>query len=408
MKELIVLTADSNGAYPVPAVRGGAVSTLVEHLVQDNERTHVYSLQVISFFDRQAEIKSRNYKNTHFVWIRVPYVFKILDLILFEFIKIFFPRKKNLSYRSAFSLLYYIGKVRSLIKKKSDDVLIENNIPLSLVFKKMNYAGNYYYHLHNVPRINAGCRDVLNAAAGFLCVSDYVRKEIMSEKNPIGPIRRDKVWIFKNCIDLSIFNDIENKKENEKLKQSMGISNMDRILLFTGRISQEKGVDQLIRAVRLLPKHYCFRLLIVGSYLHGERVTDTFIDDLKYLSRPINDKVNFVGFIEQNEIKKYYQIADIAILPSIWNEPAGLTMLEAMACGTPVITTNARGIGEYVENKAIVLERNKNLVQKIKTNIESLLVDESIRNKYATQGKKFVQEKYSDRDYTKRLQEFIK
>ena len=133
MKKLVLLVADSNGSYPVPAVKGGAVSTLVEHLVQDNERVKLYDLTVISFFNVQAKKKANIYKNTHFIWIKVPKILTILDDLIFKFIKKFFKRKKALSYKSLLSLLYYIVKSRLVLKhSKFDNIIIENNIPLSL------------------------------------------------------------------------------------------------------------------------------------------------------------------------------------------------------------------------------------------------------------------------------------
>ncbi|WCG35998.1 glycosyltransferase family 4 protein [Companilactobacillus farciminis] len=411
MKKMILLTADSNGAYPVPAVHGGAVPTLVEHLVQDNDKSGIYDLTVVSFYDIEAEEKSKRYGNTKFIWIKVPRILKSFDALLFKFIRVFFPNKKAQSYRTIFSLLFYIFKSRKILKVNDfDSVILENNIPLSLSLRGISskYSGKYYYHFHNVPRINARNKNVISKAAGYLCVSDFVGKEIEKPENPIGPIPKRKISILRNCVDLSTFNDNTDLDKINRIRQELGICSTDKIIIFTGRMSKEKGTDKLIEAFKIAcQKDETLKLLIVGSYLHGSNIKTKYQQHLADLSEEFKDKIIYTGYVKQKNLKYYYQIAKISVLPSMWDEPAGLTMLESMACGTPVITTNSGGIPEYLKDKAIILERDKMLVRKIALSIERLLSNPIIYEIYSQEGIRFVKDNYGSKGYMNRLQKSI-
>ena len=78
--------------------------------------------------------------------------------------------------------------------------------------------------------------------------------------------------------------------------------------------------------------------------------------------------------ILQEEINKFYSLADIAVLPSIWDDPAPLTIIEALVSGLPIITTNSGGIPEYaVEGSAIIIDRNKEIVKELCKNIDLII-----------------------------------
>ena len=76
-----------------------------------------------------------------------------------------------------------------------------------------------------------------------------------------------------------------------------------------------------------------------------------------------------------------YNCSDIVVLPSMWEEPAGMTIIEAMACKKPVITTISGGIPEYTEKEnCILLERNENISFDIAENIKRVFNDSDFRN----------------------------
>ena len=103
----------------------------------------------------------------------------------------------------------------------------------------------------------------------------------------------------------------------------------------------------------------------------------------------ISSKVIFTGFIKYEEINKFYSIADIAVLPSIWDDPAPLTVIESLISGLPIITTNSGGIPEYATNgSAIIIERNKDLAENLSKNINLLLNDEAKLKEMSTSAKK--------------------
>lgn len=82
--KILILTADSNGGYPVPASKGGAVSTLIEHLVDGNNKKQLCRLQVVSLFDEKAFSMSQKYNNISFIWVKVPLIYKLLDKCTFN------------------------------------------------------------------------------------------------------------------------------------------------------------------------------------------------------------------------------------------------------------------------------------------------------------------------------------
>ena len=403
--KICIFTADSNGSFPVPAVKDGAVQILIEHLIEENSNHKSCDLTVVSFYDKEAENKAKKYKNVNFIWITVPSLIKFLDRCIFLFFNKILKKRRANSYKTVLSLLYYIKKSSRILKRNYyDKVVLENNIPLALIIKKSKYNGQFFYHLHNIPRVNMNCKDIFKKCNGYICVSNYVGKEITSDENPIGPIDNNKVKTLYNCIDtkkfyinkdISFLNDIKNK---------YNIGPKDKILLFVGRLSEEKGIDKVLEALKLI-KNEDFKLLVVGASMHYSNHKDEFQKKLRsLLDEELEKKVCFTGYIKQEELPKYYNIADIAILPSMWEEPAGLVMIEALCCGVDLITTNSGGIPEYVSDYAILLDKNDQIANNMAKEIKKLLHSKSSKEKNNINE---INSRFSSEGYMERFVETI-
>lgn len=405
MKKVVIFVADSNGCYPVPASKGGAVSTLVELLVEGNNKKRLVDMTLVSYFDNKAFELSEKYPNIHFVWIKVPWIVKLMDKMLFTIVSKL-TNLKATSFKSLLSLVYYTFKSSRLIKKLNfDTVVLEHNIPQVWMIKWSGYNGKYYHHLHNLPRTNAKCRDALNKCTKFLCISQYMVNNIMDAGCPIGPVSIERAKILFNCVDTTKFRPIE--KENLNInKVGYGIDANSRVLLFAGRITWEKGIDKVLEAFDYI-KHDHVELLVIGDMAMALQEKSPYADKLIKLGKKYQGKIHFTGYVEHDKLPELYNLADIAVLPSMWEEPAGLTMVEAMACGTPVITTKSGGIPEYVADAGIVLERNENLSREIASSIDLLLEDRDLYQTLRNKGIERVRKNFDSSDYIDKFCEAI-
>ena len=121
----------------------------------------------------------------------------------------------------------------------------------------------------------------------------------------------------------------------------------EKVLLQLGRMVPRKGVDNVIRALSILKKQGCTcRLIVVGGECgNNDPANDPEINRLKEIAfeEGVSELVHFAGKKSRKELKYFYSAADIFITTP-WYEPFGITPLEAMACGTPVIGSNVGGI----------------------------------------------------------------
>ena len=410
--KVAIIIADSNSACPVPAVNGGAVATVVEHLVEQNHLDRKLDMTVYSYYDTFACEKAKDYNNVHFVWIKIPKIIKEVDKFIFWVITHFFKKKKAISFKSIASLMTYVFCTAKKLKNSEYDALVlENNMVISWILRLygngIRYKGKCFYHLHNIPRINAKNSKVFDEKMSYICVSDYVRKQITKNSNPIGPVNEKQIHILKNCIDIAIYRQNVSDDILDQYRRKYSLGEKDRVVIFTGRLTKEKGVDQVVRAMELV-RTPNVKLLVVGSTLISGVVQDEFMQNMRKLTDDKKDRIIFTGYVNQKEMPSLYRLADIAVLPSMWEEPAGLTMIEAMACGTPVITTNAGGIPEYTTKGAsILLEREENLYIDIAKNIDYLLENESVRKRVAEKGQEFVITHNSMESYLKNFLEII-
>ena len=126
----------------------------------------------------------------------------------------------------------------------------------------------------------------------------------------------------------------------------------------------------------------------MGASLFGLDFKTKYQLEVEDLIKDVKEHVIFTGYVDHEEIYKLYKLADIAVLPSIWNDPAPLTIIEALVSGLPIITTNSGGIPEYAKEKsAIILERDDNLICNLTKNIDELLIDDEKRKMMSENGK---------------------
>ena len=157
----------------------------------------------------------------------------------------------------------------------------------------------------------------------------------------------------------------------------------DFVIVYCGRINQEKGISELIEAMIQFKDIPQIKLLVLGSsFFNNSDCNDEFTRLLRVKADSIKERIVFTGFIPYHQVPNYLQLADIAALPSMWEEPFGLTILEAMAMGLPLITTRSGGIPEICEGIAYIINK-KEIGNRLATAILNLYQDPTKREQMA-------------------------
>ncbi len=193
-------------------------------------------------------------------------------------------------------------------------------------------------------------------------------------------------------IDIDKFNpSLVLDEEKETLRKSLGINKNDRIIGYIGRIVAEKGVLDLLESY-LMIRDQGLKLLLVGPWDLGERDGDT-VDKIKKIvkEKGLEREVLLIGYRE--DIPRMLSIMDIFVLPS-YREGMPVSLLEAMAMGLPVITTNIRGCREAIDEKTGLLFEPGNS-QQFADCLRKILANEDLRRELGGNGRNRVVEKYS-------------
>ncbi|MDB6000071.1 MAG: glycosyl transferase family 1 [Rhizobacter sp.] len=139
--------------------------------------------------------------------------------------------------------------------------------------------------------------------------------------------------------------------DRDQARESLGLRRDDFIVLQLGRLVPRKGIDNVIQAMGHLDHGIASKLLVVGGDEREPNEQRTpEIARLRQVAREagVAGRVEFVGHRDRRELRTYYAAADVFVTTP-WYEPFGITPLEAMACGTPVVGSNVGGIKYSVE-----------------------------------------------------------
>jgi UDP-glucose:(heptosyl)LPS alpha-1,3-glucosyltransferase len=167
-----------------------------------------------------------------------------------------------------------------------------------------------------------------------VAISDMVRRHF-EEYYHLDPADLRMVRI---AIDLDRFDECDRPRRRIEARQQWGLWPEDTVALFAGMNYRLKGLEPLLRAVARLPANSSFRLLVAGS-------PDTAAFERLARRLKIADRVRFAGYCP--DMRNGYFAADFFVHPTFY-DPCSLVVLEALACGLPVITTRYNGAAEVM------------------------------------------------------------
>lgn len=177
----------------------------------------------------------------------------------------------------------------------------------------------------------------------------YIGKNSKSHFQRLG-VPEEKLIFSPYCVDTKAFK--LSKEESEELRkvtrQKLNITQNQKVLIFSGKISYRKGVDLILPAIHSLPLETQKEIVILflGD---GE-----LIEKLKQQAKNLNlSQVHFLGFQNQNQLSNYYHCADILLLPSRYSETWGLVVNEALHHGLPCVVSQSVGCAVDLIKSAI-------------------------------------------------------
>ena len=343
------------GILPIPAVQGGAVENLIDFYLEYNNIHKQNDITVYSPWDPKVKSHPAISSDVN------RYIYIDVTSFIARFMRKVYSYFHSHEYYNHF-IEYYFEKAYSNLKKKDFDIILLENCPgYAYKLSKRGFK-NLILHLHNNLLHSSSLyhNEIFNSLTKVLTVSNFIKQRVSS----IQP--NSKIQIIHNGIDLKLFSP---KETLIICRKTLGFSENDFIIVYSGRINHEKGISELIDALLNLRNYPQIKLMVLGSsFFDNAKIEDEFISFLKNKAKEIENKIVFTGFIPYDQVPDYLQLADIAVLPSMWEEPFGLTIVEAMAMGLPLITTRSGGIPEICESAAIIVERDyivNNLVSSI-------------------------------------------
>ena len=226
---------------------------------------------------------------------------------------------------------------------------------------------NVALYLHNDPREMRGSRStkerrhLLRSMSLIICVSDYIRGCFLDGLDA-PPELTTCVHTVRNGVDRWLQAPVTKTKT----------------VLLVGRIVPEKGILECAKALALvLADKPGWDVVIAGARRFENTGKGGYEDAVFQALAPLGARARMTGFLQQQDIRKLQQEASIIACPSLWQEPMGKTVLEALAAGSALLTTRRGGIPEAAEGRAHIIDDPN--VETFAAALEKLVTDEAYR-----------------------------
>lgn len=224
--------------------------------------------------------------------------------------------------------------------------------------------------------LNLNLEKSLKRADIILTVSEFSKSEIIT----YFPEVKDKIRVVYNGVDLNVFKPLLDK--NIKIGIAKKYNLPERYMLYLGTLEPRKNLERLIDSYYLLLKEFNSvpKLVLAGG--KGWLYNSIFN---KVSTLGLEDKIIFTGYIDEKDVAPLISGAEIFLFPSMY-EGFGMPVIEAMACGVPVLTSNVSSLPEVAGDAAVLVDPFS--VEDIKNKLKLLLMDENLRKRLNKMGPK--------------------
>ena len=242
----------------------------------------------------------------------------------------------------------------SILKRERVDIFYAaqgNTLPLHLscpAILNIHYMQNFTFP-DTLPRLkrmylSGMMRHAVEKAACVICPSESLKTEILRHLQ-VSP---DKIRVVAHGISRVFLEDTDGSSQEVQAK--LGVQKP--YILTVGNALPHKNLGRLVKAYIQLKSQASIphRLVIVGE----SRIRETLASELKGISSPLFEQIIFTGYIENNHLPKLYRSADLFVFPS-YCESFGIPLLEAMASGTPIVTSNTQALPEVADGAAYLV-----------------------------------------------------
>ena len=222
-------------------------------------------------------------------------------------------------------------------------------------------------------------RRALGKAARILAVSQFTRKEV----HKIFSIPEDRIEVVYNAIDERFLHGHASQADRQLIAERYQVNYP--FVLYAGAIRPHKNVVRTIEAFSALKTELekeghlpDLKLIIIGDDLSGHPGLRRTV-----VRSGVQNDVRFLGFVPIEVLRIFYDVAKVFVFPSLY-EGFGLPPLEAMAHGTPVITSNTSSLPEVAGNAALLV--NPENVFEIRRALQKALLDPALRSRMKERG----------------------
>ena len=331
---------------PVPAVQGGAVETLLTHLIRENERQGRLELLCASIPNPDAAKQAEQFRHTKMLYVARPKGHRRYWPMVFI--------ERCFGVAAPYDPWYQKVQLSLALELPAPDLIVAEggNLTQCSAISRMFGRRRCLAHLHGQTTCTTVMDDIYG---GVLALSEFIREDYLKTSS----LDRRYAYILHNCVDTEIFRPGE---PSPALRAELGFAPDDFVVLFCGRLEPDKGIHKLLEALGTV-ENPRIKLLIVGSPFFGRTQQSSFLRKLEQQARGLEGRVQFTGYIPNEALPAYYHLADVVCVPTLVEEAAGLVAVEAMACGRPVLATRSGGMPEYLAgSQAVLVDRGPDIV----------------------------------------------
>lgn len=263
------------------------------------------------------------------------------------------------------------------------------SIGLKHVFRKPLLATMHSTEIGRRDGLHTNTERMIHETEGWLtyeawrviCCSDYMVQHV---KWAFG-LPSDKLVMVPNGVNPHVYDDLENQ-DLSAFRSKYALPE-EKLVLYVGRLVYEKGIHVLINAVPKVLEKVNAKFVIVGTGYMKEQLSNIV------KSMGLEHKVLFTGFEEEANVLKLQKIADVSVVPSLF-EPFGIVALEAMAAKSPVVVSDTGGLSEIVDHEYTGMKAYSNNTESLAWAITKVLLDENLRRRIRENAYKKILEKY--------------